>query len=93
MTLTGANTYTGATVVNGNQGITLAVGRIQCLAGLPVDHIKRPGSFTVDNTTANGGNNNNRINDSAAFTLNGGTSPLQGATMPLPRTRRKPSGP
>jgi len=76
LTLTNANTYTGATTVN--KGTFLLSGANGAITGAST-YALNGGSLILDNTTAAGGNNANRIADTSAISLNGGNFIFKGA--------------
>ncbi len=78
LTLSGANTFTGTTIVNGG---TLAVSGATGSINTPNGVLTLNSSLTLDNTGA-GNNNNNRILDTAALVLNSGTFLYKGADAP-----------
>ena len=63
LTLTGANTYTGATNTNGTLILSGANGAIAASSGYTLG-----GELSLDSS---GGNNSNRLSDTAALTLDG----------------------
>ncbi|NHQ61257.1 filamentous hemagglutinin N-terminal domain-containing protein, partial [Chlorobium sp. BLA1] len=73
-TLTGANTYTGATTIN-EGGITLSGGGT--VAGTAFT-VNTGGRLTLDNAATN---NTNRISDTLALTLNGGEFVFNGTNV------------
>ncbi|MEI6655630.1 MAG: autotransporter-associated beta strand repeat-containing protein, partial [Verrucomicrobiota bacterium] len=78
LTLSGANTFTGTTIVNGG---TLAVSGATGSINTPNGVLTLNSSLTLDNTGP-GNNNNNRILDTAALVLNSGTFLYKGADAP-----------
>ena len=78
MLINGTNAWTGASTVD--NGATLQFsGASGTNTGASAYTLKLGGSMIVDNTTAAGGNNNARIADGSAFTLNGGSLIYKGA--------------
>jgi autotransporter-associated beta strand protein len=87
LNLQGANTYTGATVVEVNPnissnsptaGLLTFSGANGAALNSPSFTINGGGALTLDNSLA-AGNNNNRIGDSAAITISGGALLISGA--------------
>ena len=69
LNLTNTATYGGTTTING-QGGTLALSGAGALVGVTGITVNAEGVLKLDNTAAN---NNNRVNNTAAITLTGGT--------------------
>ena len=75
--MTGANAHTGATAINA--GTLQLSGASGALTGASSAITVSAATLLVDNTTAAGGNNNNRITDTDTLTLNSGTFIYKGA--------------
>ena len=76
LTLQGSNSYSGATTVNGGTlQLSGASGALTNTSGITVSSA----TLLVNNLTAQGGNNNSRINSTALLTLNSGTFTYDGA--------------
>ncbi len=76
LTMQGSSSYSGTTTINaGTLQLSGASGALTGTSGITISGA----SLILDNLSANGGNNNNRLNDSASLTFNGGTFIYNGA--------------
>ena len=75
-TLTANNTYTGTTTVSGG---TLQLSGANGATSATPSYTLNGGTLVLDNTTAAGGNNNDRIADAATVTVNGGSLVYKGS--------------